>query len=79
LKGEFRLRDLNKDLEWLSESQRRKDLSDDYLKEINPFNNTRGDFQDNAPDLSYGITFVESTIAREWLERAIKAEEKLSK
>jgi hypothetical protein len=68
------VRDLNEDLKWLSKSQSHSDLSDDYLKEIG--NSTREDLQDNAPDLMYGITFVESTIAREWLERAIKAEGK---
>ena len=72
------MRDLNKDLEWLSNSQRSKDLSDNYLLEANPFNTTRLDYNDHAPDLVYGITFVESEIAREWLERAIKAENNYS-
>lgn len=68
------MRDLNADLKWLSEKQKATDLSDGYLREIHcP---TRDDFQSVAPDFSYGITFVESNIAREWLERAIKAEGK---
>ena len=58
------MRDLNKDLEWLSNSQRSKDLSDNYLLEANPFNTTRLDYNDHATDLVYGITFVESEIAR---------------
>lgn len=71
------MRDLQKDLEWLSESQNKRDLSDEYLKEYCPNNRTREDYKDRAPDFSYGITFVESTVAREWLKRAITAEELL--
>lgn len=73
------MRNLENDLEWLSRSQDRKDLSDEYLKESRPDNLTREEYQDVAPEFSYGITFVESDIAREWLERAIKAEELIKK
>lgn len=69
------LRNLNKDLKWLSDCQRSRDLSDDYLKN-DMRNMTREDYQNSATELVYGITFVESTIAREWLERAIEAEKK---
>ncbi len=68
------MRDLNTDLKWLSEGQNRTDLSDAYLETHGQ--RTRMDLQSYAPDFEYGITFVESTIAREWLERAIRAEEK---
>ena len=72
------MRDLQKDLEWLSACQDNRDLSDSYLVEYCPNNRTRENYQDYAPDFEYGITFVESCIAREWLERAIKAEELLN-
>ncbi len=68
------MRDLNKDLQWLTNCQKMKDLSDDFIAKR--VTTTRKQFQTEAPELSYGITFVESTIAREWLERAIKAETK---
>lgn len=71
------MRDLHKDLEWLIESQNSRDLSDEWLKERG--NTTREEYQDYAPDWLYGITWVESTIAGEWLQRAIIAEDKLSK
>lgn len=73
------MRNLENDLEWLSRSQDGKDLSDEYLKGNCPDNLTREEYQDVAPEFSYGITFVESDIAREWLERAIKAEELIKK
>ena len=66
------MRDLNADLMWLLEHQDRSDLSDAYLKTTGQV--TRENFQNYAPDFEYGITFVETTIAREWLDRAIKAE-----
>ncbi len=68
------MRDLNADLKWLSNGQRLTDLSDDSLLERHCA--TRKDYANRVCDFSYGITFVESTIAREWLERAIKAEGK---
>ncbi len=68
------MRDLNNDLAWISKCQDRVDLPDVHLGEIGQ--TTRKDFGNHAPDFEYGITFVESTIAREWLERAIKAEGK---
>lgn len=69
------MRDLNKDLDWLMICKNKKDLTDDYLKEI--CSTTRKTYQDYAPEYEYGITFVESDIAYEWLTRAIEAEEKL--
>ncbi len=69
--------DLEKDLVWLETSQKQNDLSDNYLKE-NGFKITRDLYQNTAPELAYGITFVESSIARKWLERAIKAETELT-
>lgn len=69
------MRDLNKDLDWLMICKDKKDLTDDYLKEI--CSTTRKTYQDYAPEYQYGITFVESNIAYEWLTRAIEAEEKL--
>ena len=66
------MRDLKTDLEWLIKSQDKTDLSDDYLESNGQA--TRTGFGEYAPGFEYGITFVESTIAREWLERAIKAE-----
>ncbi len=66
------MRDLDEDLKWLTKSQNRTDLSDEYLQEHGQA--TREDYEGRACDFDYGITFVESTIAREWLERAIKAE-----
>jgi len=71
------MRDLNKDLEWIERDQGNKDLSDEYLKEHDCFS-TRERYQNYAPDFQYGITFVESIIAKEWLDRAIKAENELS-
>lgn len=70
------MRNLQEDLKWLEESQRR-DLSDEYLSQQGC--DTREAYQNYAPDFSYGITFVESDIAYEWLLRAIKAEKLLSK
>lgn len=69
------MRDLNKDLDWLMICKNKKDLTDDYLKEI--CSTTRKTYQDYAPEYEYGITFVESDIAYEWLTRAVEAEEKL--
>lgn len=66
------VRHLETDLEWLDKCQRHIDLSDDYLESKGQA--TRKGFDKHAPDFEYGITFVESTIAREWLERAIKSE-----
>ncbi len=71
------VRDLQKDLEWLSRCQERRDLSDDYLKQYCPECDTREGYDNYAPDWKYGITFVESKIAKEWLDRAIEAEELL--
>lgn len=68
------MRDLQNDLSWLIKSQQ-QDLSDDYLQKCS--HTTRSAFQYYAPNWCYGITFVESNIAREWLERAIKAEKEL--
>jgi hypothetical protein len=70
--GGNKMRDLQYDLKCLTERQQKCDLPDDYLESNN--NITRKFYENNAPEFSYGITFVESTIAREWLERAIKAE-----
>ena len=58
------MRNLSTDLEWLSKKQNHSDLSDAYLEGQGL--RTRQDYQNNAPDFEYGITFVESTIAREW-------------
>jgi len=66
-------RNLHTDLRWLMEQQHLTDLSDEYLKKKQC--DTRADYANKACDFSYGITFVESSIAREWLERAIRAEE----
>lgn len=65
------MRDLKADLKWLTLSQSTSDLSDGFLKARKC--NTRERWQGQAYEFAYGITFVESTIAREWLERAIKA------
>ena len=67
-------RNLSTDLSWLLKGQSQKDLSDTELAAKGFF--TRKEYQDQALDFAYGITFVESTIAMEWLARAIKAEEK---
>lgn len=69
------MRDLHKDLEWLIKCQNSRDLSDESLRECE--HSTREEYQDYAPDWLYGITWVESTIAGEWLQRAIIAEAKL--
>ncbi|HEY8464210.1 MAG TPA: hypothetical protein VIM29_09360 [Bacillota bacterium] len=71
------MRDLNNDLKWLTESKQARDLSDDYLQEIN-HHTTREAYQNYAPEFSYGITFVESNIALEWLQRAVEAEKRLN-
>ena len=65
------LRDLRQDFEWLTREKMKKDLADDKVIF------KRKDFNDFAPEYEYGITFVESNIAYEWLTRAIEAEEKL--
>jgi hypothetical protein len=70
------MRNLNNDLEWLVKCQNNTDLSDSYLQEHGQ--TTRKDYDNRTCDFEYGITFVESSIAREWLERAIKAENILS-
>lgn len=70
------MRDLKDDLEWLDKCQKHTDLSDDLL--VARGQQTRRGFDRHAPDFEYGITFVESTIAREWLERAIGAENEIS-
>jgi hypothetical protein len=70
------LRDLKEDLKWLHECQSNRDLSDEFLIENNR-GVGRAEYQNYAPELQYGITFVESDIAREWLQRAIDAEAKL--
>lgn len=67
----FRNRDLAADLAELDDKQRRTELSDEYLAEND--NSTRADY-DLASDFAYGIIFVEATIARDWLERALAAE-----
>lgn len=69
------MRNLKEDLEKVETIQNRWDLSDEYLKEHNC--STRNNV-DLMGEYSYGITFIESDIAREWLERAIFAEEKLN-
>ena len=66
------MRDLQKDMEWLTKGQYRIDLSDVYLRERGQ--STRADYEGRTPEYEYGISFVESSIAREWLERAIRAE-----
>jgi len=71
------MRDLQNDLEWLIKSQNSRDLTDEWLKENG--NSTRKEYQNYAPEWLYGITWVESTIAGEWLQRAIIAESKLVK
>lgn len=71
------MRDLQNDLEWLIKSQNSRDLTDEWLKENG--NSTREEYQNYAPEWLYGITWVESTIAGEWLQRAIIAESKLVK
>lgn len=68
------MRDLSKDLKWLSNCQNSRDLSDEYIKKYYPECDTRELYNNYAPDWKYGITFVESKIAREWLDRAIEAE-----
>ena len=65
------MRDLRQDFEWLTREKMKKDLADDKVIF------KRKDFNDFAPEYEYGITFVESDIAYEWLTRAIEAEEKL--
>ena len=65
------MRDLRQDFEWLTREKMKKDLADDKVIF------KRKDFHDFAPEYEYGITFVESDIAYEWLTRAIEAEEKL--
>jgi hypothetical protein len=66
------MRNLKEDLKWLKSGQSKIDLSDEALKKHGL--QTRKDFSDRVCDFSYGISFVESSIAREWLERSIKAE-----
>lgn len=68
------MRDLSKDLEWLENAQCKKDLSDEFL--ISRGSTTQKAYENQAPEFEYGITFVESTIAKEWLLRAISAERK---
>jgi hypothetical protein len=70
------MRDLQADFEWLFKSKNSRDLSDGFL--ISQGCKTRECYQDYAPEFNYGITFVESDIAGEWLERAMKAEKKLA-
>ncbi len=72
------MRNLQNDLEWLEAGQNRYDLSDEWLKE-NDCPRYRDEFDNLVAEFAYGITFVESWIAREWLERAIKAEAELTK
>lgn len=73
------MRDLESDLKQLDRDQDRRDLSDTYLESIN-HHPTRAEMTYAiAFEYSYGITFVESDIAREWLERAIKAESELKR
>lgn len=69
------MRDLEQDLIQLNSGQKRRDLSDGYLLE-NRYP-TRKEYENRAHDFAYGITFIESSIAKEWLERAIKAEKKI--
>ena len=66
------MRNLQEDFNWLSTGQNRNDLSDKYLKDKG--RSTRDFYANRICDFDYGITFVETSIAREWLERAIKAE-----
>jgi hypothetical protein len=72
------MRNLQEDLKWLEKSKNARDLSDDYLREIN-HHTTRENYQNYAPDFSYGITFVESDIAYEWLQRALQYAKLLSR
>ena len=72
------MRNLYDDLKQLNKDQDRFDLTDDYLLEHG--NRTRLEFNDRLGyEFSYGITFVESWIAEEWLKRAIEAENELLK
>jgi hypothetical protein len=70
------MRDLNKDLQLLIADQTLNDLSDEYLAAKGHITHAEISDEHLAFDLMCGITFVESNIAREWLERAIKAESK---
>jgi hypothetical protein len=72
------MRDLEKDLIWVERDQDRYDLSDEWLIKEKTID-SRENYQERLAEWLYGITFVESTIAREWLERAIKAESLLAK
>lgn len=68
------MRDLKADKAWLDQSRLEYDLTDSYILDNNLNGSTREEYQNHAPEWAYGITFVESTIAKEWLERAITAE-----
>ena len=68
------MRDLQADLTELKKCQARCDLNDKFLKESDIMECLRSDIEEIAREFIYGISFVESTIAKEWLERAIKAE-----
>jgi len=66
------MRDLHKDLKELETSREYSDLPDEYLEKEGL--DTRVEFPEVCQEMKYGITFVESTVAKEWLERAINAE-----
>ena len=66
------MRNLNEDLKELEARMSKHNYSDEYLKENDiP---TREECGTIGVECYYGITYVESNIAKEWLDRAIKAE-----
>ena len=71
------MRDLREDLKNLFTTKFKTDLPDEYLAENGELTREYYHNMGIAQDLSYGITFVESNIALEWLERAVNAENRL--
>ena len=71
------MRDLDEDLKTVVAFQEHTDLSDTYLKKCSTPCTLRTEIG-IIGEYTYGISFVESTIAREWLERAINAENELN-
>lgn len=79
-KGSIMKRDLNADMTRLAKDQCDKDLSDELLLEEYGVE-IRKQLLDAGRlglELRYGVTFVESNIAKEWLTRAIQAEKQVA-
>jgi hypothetical protein len=66
------MRNLVKDLEELNKLRENIDLPDEHLEKEGC--TIREEINTIASEMSYGITFTESTVSKEWLERAINAE-----